>query len=71
MMAAEMRSCEDIWIRVRWVDIDAHLKSETLSKTDGLSLVDIAFSSFLPAEIKVSILLTLCFNSKPVLEELN
>ena len=70
-MAAEIRSCEDIWIRVQWVDIDAHLESETLSQIDGLSLVGIAFSSFLPAEINVSIRVTLCLNSKPVLEELH
>ena len=68
MVAAEIRSCEDIWIRVQWVDIDAHLKSETLLKIDGLSRVDMAFSSLLPAEIKVSILVTLCLISKPVLE---
>ena len=71
MVAAEIRSCEDIWIRVQWVDIDAHLESETLSKIDGLSLVDIAFSSLLPAEVKFSIFVTLCLNSKPVIEELN
>lgn len=51
-----------------WVDIDARLKSETLLKIDGLSRVHMAFSSLLPAEIKVSILVTLCLISKPVRE---